>query len=339
MRKLKTLSVSHLEKLVRENKPIYVVNSSALPSGDKGMVIINFFDGTRREFFKMPPTFIPMAVTDSISPQKILDSKDFRQSLLKGMLTLIEPTSAEAYLSTKEAQDEYESLVLSELSARSQKIDINKTVTRRAVHHNTNEGGGPIQDVSAIDTVSNKVRGIIESMVAGTLNAKEALVQLRRHQSALHAVDFSYVVANTADQELKKWAKNGLGRTTREEYLDDEEIEEEEEEDDDTGGDYGDEEETEEEEEEEEDVAKPTKIKKNRGRPAGSGKTEEGKAKKGSPAYANIFDFKADSVEEMTAEEKAADERARSTAMNQQAIGGNQSLYQQEINKILAGDV
>jgi len=331
MRKLKALPVSHLEKLIRENKPIYVVNSSALPSGDKGMVIINFFDGTRREFFKMPPTFIPMAVTDSISPNKILDSKDFRQSLLKGMLTLIEPTSAEAYLATREAQDEYESLVLSELSAKSQKLDINRSVTsRKAVHHSSHEGGGPIQDVTAVDTVSNKVRGIVESLLAGTLTSKEALIQLRRHQSALHSVDFSYVVANTADQELKKWAKNGLNRTTKEEFLDDEENEEESEDE------YEDEDE-EEEDEDEDDVAKPTKIKKNRGRPKGSvgKKGSEGKTKKDNN-YANIFDFKNESVEEMTDEERSLDERARSVAMNQQAVG-QQSMYQQEINKILSG--
>lgn len=320
MKKLKTLPVSHLERLIRENKPIYVINTSALPSGDKGMVIVNFFDGTRREFFKMPPTFIPMAITDSIPPQKLLESKDFRQCLLKGMLTLIEPTSAEDFLSTTEAQEEYESLVLSEHSAKAQNLDINRMVSKRtAVHHTNNEGYGPLQDVSAVDTVSNKVRGLIESLIAGSLTSKEVLTQLRRHQSALNSVDFSYVIANTSDQELKKWAKSGLNRTSK--------LEDSVEDDDENDVDV-------EIEEDDEDVAKVAVPKKNRGRPK---KEAAPKAANGSKegGYANVFDFK-DDKEEMTAEERAADERARSVAMNQQSIHAK-SMYQDEINKILAG--
>lgn len=323
MRKLKTLTVAHLDRLVRENKPIYVVNTSALPSGDKGMVIVNFFDGTRREFFKMPPTFIPMAITDSIPPQKVLESKDFRQCLLKGMLTLIEPASAEAYLSTQEAQDEYESLVLSEHSAKAQNIDINRTVTRRTqVHHSTHEGSGPIQDVSAVDTVSNKVRGLIESLIAGSLSSKEVLTQLRRHQSALHSVDFSYVIANTTDQDLKKWAKAGLTRTTRDEFED----ETDDEENDDS---Y-------ETDDEEVEIA-PTKIKKARGRPKLAAEDKETSKKKVNNDYSSVFDFKND-TEGFTDEDIRADERARATAMAQQNIHG-ESMYQKEINKILSGAV
>jgi hypothetical protein len=334
MRKLKTLPPSHLEKVIREGKPVYVINTSALPSGDKGMVIINFFDGTRREFFKMPPTFIPMAITDSITPNKLMDSKDFRQSLLKGMLTLVDPSSAEAYLNSREAQDEYESLVLSEHSQKAQNIDVNRSVSRRGVHHSSNEGHGPVQDVTAVDTVSNKVRGIIESMVAETLTSKEALIQLRRHQSALHPVDFSYVVANASDPELKKWAKSGLSRTTKEQDAWDEEEEE-----------YDDDEEGLEDDEEEIDGdIKPTKIKKNPGRPKGSVKKESSpekspeKAVKKNQNYADVFDFKKDPVDEMTAEDAATDARAKAMAMANQSIGG-QSMYQQEINKILAGQV
>ena len=229
MAKLKVLAASNLDRLVRENKPVYVINTSSLPSGDKGMVIVNFFDGNRREFFKMPPTFIPMAITDSIPTRQLIDSKDFKQCLLKGMLTLVEPASAEAFLATPEAQDEYESLVLSEHSAAAQHINVNKMVSQRSrVSHSTNEGGGPLQDVSAVDTVSNKVRGLIESMVAETITIKEVLTQLRRHQSALQAVDFSYVIANTTDPELKKWAKSGLSKSNTEDEDEEDEYEVEE---------------------------------------------------------------------------------------------------------------
>jgi len=209
--KLKTLPPSHLDRLINSNQPVYVLNTSALSTGDKGMIVVNFFDGNRREFFKMPPTFIPMAVSDAIPSSKLRDSRDFKQCLLKGMLTLVDPATAENYLASPEAQDEYESLVLSEHSAQYNNIDVEKEVSRRTrVAHQSGGSEGPIQEVGAIDTISNKVRGIVESLVSKSLSSKEALTQLRRHQSALKAVDFSYVAENTTDAGLTKWAKKAL---------------------------------------------------------------------------------------------------------------------------------
>ena len=225
MRKLKTLPPSHLDRLINAGKPIYVLNTSALSTGDKGMIVVNFFDGTRRDFFKMPPTFIPMAVSDAIPASKLKDSRDFKQCLLKGMLTLVEPASAEDYLSTGDAQDEYESLVLSEHSAQFNNIDVEKEVSRRTrVAHQTGGGNGPIQDVSAVDTISNKVRGVVESMVSGTMSSKEALTQLRRHQSALKSVDFSYVVENSSDSDLTHWAKKALVKASQHDVEEYEEV-------------------------------------------------------------------------------------------------------------------
>ena len=298
MAKLKILAASNLDRLVRENKPVYVINTSSLPSGDKGMVIVNFFDGSRREFFKMPPTFIPMAITDSIPTRQLIDSKDFKQCLLKGMLTLVEPVSAEAFLATPEAQDEYESLVLSEHSAAAQHINVNKMVSQRSrVSHHTTEGGGPIQDVSAVDTVSNKVRGLIESMVAETITIKEVLTQLRRHQSALQAVDFSYVIANTTDSELKKWAKSGLAKSNYEEN---------------------------EENEDEYEVEKPRKKIR---------RTEEPKvaAKKKEEGYEKPFDF-GDKGNDLVPENP----RLQQEAVAQQSLYG-QSRAADEINAIMSG--
>jgi len=279
MARLKPLTVSHLDRLVRENKPVYIINTSALPSGDKGMVIVNFFDGNRREFFKMPPTFIPMAITDSIPAKQLIDSKDFRQCLLKGMLTLIEPASAEAFLATPEAQDEYEALVLAEHSAAAQHLNINKTVSQRTkvVHTSGESGAGPIQDISAVDTVSNKVRGLIESMIASTLTPKEVLTQLRRHQSALQTVDFSYVIANTTNPDLKKWAKSCLTRSY------DEDVEEN--------------------EEDEEQVVKPRKTRELKEPKLAAKKKEEDYGK-------DVFDFKNEGTEDFKMKQVASQNQA-----------------------------
>lgn len=195
------LAPGKLDELIDQKKPVYVINTSVLPDGNKGMIVVNFFDGTRREFFKIPPTFIPISATDSIPASRLRESRDFKQCLVKGMLTLIEPTSAENYLSTREAQEEYESLMLSEHSAQSQGVAYNAG-TRASVAVNDVEGTGPMQDVSAVDTVSNKVRGLVEALKSGTKSAKEVKVDLRRHAEALSPVDIAYVQANATDPEL-----------------------------------------------------------------------------------------------------------------------------------------
>jgi len=301
--RLKTLAPSHLDRLVRENKPVYIINTSSLPSGDKGMIIVNFFDGTRREFFKMPPTFIPMAITDSIPPKQLVESKDFRQSLLKGMLTLIEPVSAEAFLASPEAQDEYEALVLAEHSAAGQHLNINRSVGQRArVAHHSGEGNGPIQDISAVDTVSNKVRGLIESLFAATLTPKEVLTQLRRHQSALQAVDFSYIVANTTNPDIKKWAKSCVVKTSAYDENDgyDEDMEEEEE------------------------KQKPKRKNKAKEEPKLAAEVK----KKEDNNYADTFDFKDDPI--------VGEDARVQQAVRDQALYG-ESKVEEEINALMSG--
>lgn len=216
--KWKTLSPSFLDKLISGGKPIYVMNTSKLPSGNKGVIVVNFKDGNQREFFRMPPTFIPIPISDVIPTKRLQESKDFKQCLVKGMLTLVDPTQAEDYLSTREAQEEYEALMLSEHSMKVNNSDFaaNAVQSRSRVSHQTNESQGPMQDISAVDTVSNKVRGLMESLKSGERTSKDIKVELRRHQSALSPVDLSYVIAESVDSEIKKWAQAALAESSKE---------------------------------------------------------------------------------------------------------------------------
>lgn len=207
--KFTTLAPMHLEKLVASGKQVYVLNTSVLPSGDKGMIVINFFDGTRREFFKMPPTFIPIAVTDSIPAKRLIESRDFKQSLVKGMLTLVDPDQAEQYLCTDEAREEYESLMLSEHSQKAKGVDYKQPTSRQQISENKEEYG-PNQDVGAVDTVSNKVRALVESLKSGDVTGKQVKLELRRHQEALSHVDIAYIGANNTDPELSTYVNSLL---------------------------------------------------------------------------------------------------------------------------------
>lgn len=208
----KTLAPGHLDKLAKAQKSIFVLNTSALPDGSKATIIININDGTRRDFFKMPPTFIPIAVTDMIPINKLLDCRDFRDCLSKGMLTLVDPDQAENYLNTQEAKDEYESLMLSEHSSKNRRQPLETEVAKRVqvAHQSSDAGAGPTQDTTAHDTVSNKVRALVEDMISGSKDEKEVAIQLRRHHEALSHADLSHVVAYAKTNELRDYAQKAM---------------------------------------------------------------------------------------------------------------------------------
>lgn len=209
--KWKIMPPGKLDSLINAGKPVYVLNSSVLPSGDKGTIVINFYDGTRRDFLKIPPTFIPIAASDVIPPKRLGESRDFKQSLVKGMLTLVDPEQAMDYLETKEAREEYENLMLSEHSSRARSITTEAEVAKRTrVSHQSNASAGPRDETGPGDTVSNRVRGFMESLTSKTMTAQEVLVNLRRHQTALSDGDLSYVIANAEDRELRQWATKAL---------------------------------------------------------------------------------------------------------------------------------
>lgn len=312
--RLKTLPPSALDRLVQGSKPVYVLNSSALPSGDKGMIVVTFYDGTRREFFKMPPTFIPMAISDAIPRTRLAQSRDFKECLVKGILTLVEPESAEDYLSTTEAKDEYEALVLSEHSSASRNVNLETAVVKRTkVVNASSDGNMPIETGTgsgSSDSVSNKVRGLVETMISGGMSAKEVLQTLKRHQTALTAIDLSFISQNASNSELANWAKATLSQLVAETPV--------------------------------QPMSQTAAlVKKGKGRA-----TDEQRAEKAAQAVSKTssqkngpaFDFSAKDAD-MTAEERAADAKARATAVSQQMIedsGGMSLGLEREIDRLLS---
>lgn len=311
--RLKTLPPSALDRLVQGNKPVYVLNSSSLPSGDKGMIVVTFYDGTRREFFKMPPTFIPMAISDAIPKARLAQSRDFKECLVKGILTLVEPESAEDFLATNEAKDEYEALVLSEHSSASRNVNLETEVVKRTrVVNATDDGNMPIETSAAAgssDSVSNKVRGLIETMISGGMSAKEVLQTLKRHQTALTAIDLSFISQNSSNNELTNWAKATLSQLVADTPV--------------------------------QPMSQTAALaKKGKARASDVQKAERAAkaVSKVTPEKGSAFDFSSKDAD-MTPEERAADAKARAAAMSQQMVNDDVANYglEREIDRLLSG--
>lgn len=215
---LKTLFPSKLDELINQNLPIYVINSSVLSGGSQGTIIVNFFDGSRKDHFKVPATFIPFAVSDMVPASVLKTSRDFRQCLTKGMLTLIDPTDAAAYMATDEAREEYEALTLSEHSARAKGVSIKngivpgETIKVRPTTHGAGVVPSHVDEELSFgkSAVTPKATSIAEGLKSSTYNLKEAVAEVRRNLRALSREDV-YFLTSTSNVEFNSAVENLFG--------------------------------------------------------------------------------------------------------------------------------
>jgi len=221
---MRQLPISALDSLLKSDKPVYVINTSRLPSGDKGTLLVHFFDGTRREYFKMPPTFIPMAISDVIPKKSLGNSRDFKQLLLKGMLTLVDSDDAATYMETEDALEEYDDLTLSEMSMRASngRIESEAKAAKKVQNRLTPNGypdyptefQPPEEEPGDIDPVSNRVKALIHDSISGSRTIKEIKQELRRQASNFSAADFHYIRANARDESLVAWASKAVAEAS-----------------------------------------------------------------------------------------------------------------------------
>lgn len=206
MAQWKTIEPTLLNEMIQANSPIYILNTSMHSSG-RMAVIISFIDGTRRRQFVVPPTFIPICITDAI-PHKEISNPDFLDLLNKRVITIVDSDQAREFLKTPEAREEFHAITLSEHSARAQGVNLETGVKRSfsSAAHLTAEVEEAVSDVQ----ISTKVRSFMEELSAGAITAKQALSECKRHNGSFSELDYHYIKENTKDLELIKWVDSKL---------------------------------------------------------------------------------------------------------------------------------
>lgn len=103
-----------LDTLIEEKKKIYVVNTSK----PMHIMILDFINPStgRSRSVRIPKTWIPICLSDQVPVSYIRESVDFRTYLMKGLLTLVDPSEAEKVLSTPEAKEEHDRIYKSKYS-------------------------------------------------------------------------------------------------------------------------------------------------------------------------------------------------------------------------------
>jgi len=188
-----------LEDALEEGR-VFVVNKSK----PKGNVLITFVHPSSGQSFssKIPKTWIPIAISDSVPTQVIKESVDFRSYLRSQMLVLIPKNRAESILSSSDAKEELARLYTSKYSdKRKEPKDTENSVEvtqRKDIQNYIKEENLIVKDI---------LERNIDNKASVTLN------ELKSVQEELSRSDYVYVIKNT-EGKIRAWAEKIINDLT-----------------------------------------------------------------------------------------------------------------------------
>ena len=133
-----------LDALLNDGKKVFVKNTSR----PMGHIVLTFVTPNGRSIPRpIPRTFIPICLTDTLSPDVIKQSSDLRLFLNKGVIQLIDPDEATKELQTEEAQEELRRLNLSDFSASAKATErVSKMENQQTYVPAVNNPNAPIEE-------------------------------------------------------------------------------------------------------------------------------------------------------------------------------------------------
>jgi hypothetical protein len=200
--------VVELDKLLEEGKKVFVKNTSR----PMGHIVLTFVTPNGRSVPRnIPRTFIPICLTDTLSPDVIKQSSDLRLFLTKGVIKLIDPDEATKELQSEEAQDELRRLNLSDFSASAVATErVSKMENQQTYVSAVNNPNEPVEGV-VVDPVNNRVKATLLQVEAKDLTEREAVAEFRIMRDEMTNHDLTYIIAQTEEEgPLKRFAYQQL---------------------------------------------------------------------------------------------------------------------------------
>jgi hypothetical protein len=204
-----------LDQLLDEGKKVYVVNNSR----KVGLLLIVQMKDKHggNHALKIPPTKIPICVSDQFSADSIRESTDLKIMIQKQNLSLVEPVDAEKILGTAEAMDEMKALNMSIFSDSAPKNAVRDALEKLKNNSNPEaavEAAKLLQNKNTLENaVSDKVRGMISSFKSKEKSSKDTLVALRRIDESLSEADLTYIISQCKDETtLRDFAESTLAK-------------------------------------------------------------------------------------------------------------------------------
>jgi len=202
------MSKVELDTLLNEGKKIFVKNTSR----PMGHIVLTFVTPNGKSIPRpIPRTFIPICLTDTLSPDVIRQSSDLRLFLNKGVIKLVDPEEATRLLQTEEAQEEMNRLNLSDFSAASVatervlQLENQQTYTSAINNPNSPVEGG------VLDPVNNRVKATLLQVEAKDMTEREAVGEFRIMRDELTNHDLTYIISQSQDEgPLRRFAYQQL---------------------------------------------------------------------------------------------------------------------------------
>jgi hypothetical protein len=200
-----------LDILLNEGKKVFVKNTSR----PMGHIVLTFVTPNGKSIPRnIPRTFIPICLTDTLSPDVIRQSSDLRLFLNKGVIQLVDPDMATKELQSEEAQEELKRLNLSDFSAAAVATDrVSKIENQQTYVSAVNNPNEPVEGVT-VDPVNNRVKATLLMVEAKDLTEREAVAEFRIMKDELTNHDHTYIIAQTPDEgPLKRFAYQQLSES------------------------------------------------------------------------------------------------------------------------------
>ncbi len=191
-----------LDSLLNDGKKIYVKNTSR----PMGHIVLTFVTAHGKSVPRnIPRTWIPICLTDTLSPDIIAQSNELRQFINKGILGLVEPEAAQEELKGADAQEESARLNLSDFSTKA-------TATERvlSMENQYTAEANPLNQQGPegmVDPVNNRVKSTLLRVESKDLTEREAVAEFRIMKAELSSHDLTYIISSVeADGPLKRFS-------------------------------------------------------------------------------------------------------------------------------------
>ena len=191
-----------LDGLLNDGKKIYVKNTSR----PMGHIVLTFVTAHGKAVPRnIPRTWIPICLTDTLSPDIIAQSNELRQFLNKGILALVDPQVAQEELKTADAAEESTRLNLSDFSQRAEVTE--RTLTLENQFTAEANPLNPMEPAQLADPVNNRVKSTLLRVESKDITEREAVAEFRIMQGELSSHDLTYIISQVEDEgPLKRFA-------------------------------------------------------------------------------------------------------------------------------------
>jgi hypothetical protein len=182
-----------IDELIEKKKKIYVKNTSR----PMGHIVLTFVTTHGKSVPRdIPRTWIPICLTDTLSPEVIANSNELRQFINKGILKLVSPEDAVAELGQEDAVEESTRLNLSNFAATATATD-NILAMQNQYTPEANALNPMMGPEGMSDPVNNRVKATLLRVEASDLTEREAVADLRIMTAELSSHDLTYIISQT----------------------------------------------------------------------------------------------------------------------------------------------